>query len=80
MATNQPKIFTTADATENFTEIAKIADQDGQVYLYENGKPKYRLVDVDQNPEIEMTEEEKIDFVTARILREYRGAFEELAK
>ena len=30
--------------------------------------------------ELEMTEEEKIDFVTARILREHRAAFEVLAK
>ncbi len=28
----------------------------------------------------EMTEDEKIDFVAARILKEYRRAFEELAK
>ena len=28
----------------------------------------------------EMTEDEKIDFIAARILKEYRRAFEELAK
>ena len=33
-----------------------------------------------QNPEIEMTDDEKIDFVAARVLKEYRRAFEELAK
>lgn len=30
--------------------------------------------------EIEMTDDEKIDFVAQRILREHRAAFEELAK
>ena len=30
--------------------------------------------------QIDMTEDEKIDFVAARILREHKAAFEELAK
>ena len=30
--------------------------------------------------QIEMTEDEKLEFVAARILREHRAAFEELAK
>lgn len=31
-------------------------------------------------PQIEMTEDEKLDLVAARILREHKAAFEELAK
>ena len=45
-----------------------------------NNKPKYKLVDIEQEVEIQMTDDEKIDFVAARILNEYRKAFEELAK
>jgi hypothetical protein len=37
-------------------------------------------VDLEQDTEIEMTTDEKIDFVSARILKKYRKAFEELAK
>ena len=36
--------------------------------------------DLEQEPEIEMTDDEKIDFVAARILKKYHKAFEELAK
>ena len=35
---------------------------------------------VDNDTTIEMTDDEKIDFVAARILKRYRRAFEELAK
>jgi antitoxin Phd len=38
------------------------------------------LVDIENEAEIEMTDDEKIDFVAARILNLYRPAFEELAK
>lgn len=51
--------------------------------LYENGipfdvaRPKTERRDDDG---IEMSDDEKIDFVAQRILREHRSAFEELAK
>ena len=48
--------------------------------IFKNNKPKYKLVDIEQDSEIQMTDDEKIDFVAARILKEYRKAFEELAK
>ncbi len=57
-----------------------MADKNGVIYIFKNNKPKYKLVDLENNTAIEMTDEEKIDFVAARILREYRENFEELAK
>jgi antitoxin Phd len=38
------------------------------------------LIDLENSPMIEMTEDEKIDFVAARILKKYKPAFLELAK
>ena len=49
-------------------------------FTFKNNKPKYILLDIESNPIIEMTDDEKIDFVAARILKKYRPAFEELAK
>jgi antitoxin Phd len=37
-------------------------------------------VDIESDTTIEMTDDEKIDFVAARVLKQYRRAFEELAK
>lgn len=48
--------------------------------VFKNNKPKLLVIDLDQEPQIEMTEDEKFEFVAARILREHRAAFEELAK
>jgi antitoxin Phd len=38
------------------------------------------VIDLDVEPQIEMTEDEKITFVAERILREHKAAFQELAK
>jgi antitoxin Phd len=39
-----------------------------------------QVIDLDKEPQIEMTEDVKLEFVAARILKEHRVAFEELAK
>ena len=48
--------------------------------VFKNNRPKYLLIDLDAEPQIEMTEDEKSDLVAARILREHKAAFEEPAK
>ena len=48
--------------------------------IFKNNRPKYMLIDLDTSPVVDMTEDEKIDFVAARVLKRYRAAFEELAK
>lgn len=37
-------------------------------------------MNIEETPIIEMTDDEKIDFVAARILKEHKAAFQELAK
>ncbi len=76
--TNQ--IVSISEANQNFSKVARMVDRNGEVYIFKNNKPKYRLVDLENDTTIEMTDDEKIDFVAARVLRQYRRAFEELAK
>ena len=74
------KIVSISEANQNFSRVARMADKHGELYIFKNNKPKYKLVDIEQDTTIEMTDDEKIDFVAARILKLYRSAFEELAK
>ena len=48
--------------------------------VFKHNRPKLLVIDLDTEPQIEMTEDEKIRFVADRILREHKAAFEELAK
>ena len=74
------QIVSISEANQNFSKVARMVERNGEVYIFKNNKPKYRLVDIENDNTIEMTDDEKIDFVAARILRKYRRAFEELAK
>ena len=73
-------IVTATEANQNFSKVAKLAEKRGHVVVFKNNRPKLLVIDLDTAPQIEMTEDEKLDFVAARILREHRAAFEELAK
>ena len=73
-------IVSATEANQNFSRVARIADAHGQAVIFKNNRPKYILVDVDSTPYFEMTDDEKIDVVAARILKEHRAAFEKLAK
>ena len=80
MTIDTSAIVTATEANQNFSKVAKIAEKKGCVVVFKNNRPKLLVIDLDAEPQIDMTEDEKLDFVAARILREHRSAFEELAK
>lgn len=73
-------IVSVTEANQNFSRVTRIAEKNGQAVIFKNNKPKYMVIDLDNAPYLELTDDEKIDIVAARILKRFRPAFEELAK
>lgn len=73
-------IISVSEANRNFSQVTRIAEKNGQAVIFKNNKPKYLLVELDVSPMIDMTDDEKIDVMAARILKKYKPAFLELAK
>ena len=80
MTIDTKTIVSVTEANQNFSRVTRIAENNGQAVIFKNNKPKYMLVDLDVSPMIDMTDDEKIDVVAARILKKYKPAFMELAK
>ena len=80
MMIDTKSIVTATEANQNFSKVARIADSQGQAVIFKNNKPKYLLIDMESNSYFELTDDEKIDIVAARIMKRHRAAFEELAK
>ena len=80
MTVDTSAIVTVTEADQNFSHVAKMAEEKGHIVIFKNDRPKLLVIDLDTEPQIEMSEDEKLEFVAARILREHRAAFEELAK
>ena len=73
-------IVTATEANQNFSKVARLAESKGHVVVFKNNRPKLLVIDLDTEPQIEMSDDEKFEFVAARILKEHKAAFEELAK
>ena len=73
-------IVSATEASQNFSRVTRIAEKNGQAVIFKNNRPKYVLIDLDNSSMIDMTDDEKIDVVAARILQRFKPAFMELAK
>jgi antitoxin Phd len=80
MTIKNNQILTTEGANQNFAEAAKTAEKNGSAVIFKDNRPRYMLIDLAQNPVMDLTDDEKIDVVAKRVLERYRSAFEELAK
>ena len=80
MQINTNAIVSVTEANQNFSRVSRIAEKNGQAVIFKNNRPKYMLIDLESNPMLELTDDEKIDIVAARILKRFKPAFEELAK
>ena len=80
MLIDSSTIVSVTEANQNFSRVTRIADSKGEVIIFKNNRPKYRLIDLDTSPMIEMSDDEKIQFVARRILDRFKPAFSELAK
>ena len=73
-------IVSVTEANQNFSRVTRIAEKSGQAVIFKNNRPKFLLIDMEHSPVLELTDDEKIDIVAARIRNRFRPAFEELAK
>ena len=80
MMINTNAIVSMTEANQNFSRVVRIAESNGQAVVFKNNKPRFLLIDMERTPLLDMTDDEKIDMVAARIMKKYKPAFEELAK
>ncbi|MBO4421794.1 MAG: type II toxin-antitoxin system Phd/YefM family antitoxin [Clostridia bacterium] len=82
------KIVSISEANQNFSKTARLADKLGEVFIFKNNRPKYRLVVIDEDESVMPSEpedgaEEMSEKKVARILgvlKKYRKGFEELLR
>ena len=74
-------MFSMTQANQNFSAVARSVDRNGEAVVLKNNKPKYLVIDMDNDDFIlDLTDDEKIDIVAKRVLERYLPAFKELAK
>ena len=70
-----------SEASEDFSRVIDLVESYGRIVILENNNPKYLLIDLEQESLIyDLTDEEKLEIASKRILRQHKPAFEDLAK
>ena len=73
-------ITTMTEANQNFSKVAKVAENNGRAVIFKNTKPKFLLVDIDSESFFELTDDEKIEIAAKRVMKRFKPALKELAK
>lgn len=80
MHINTETITTMTEANQNFSKVARIAENNGQTVIFKNNKPKFLVIDMESGSYFDITDDEKIDVAAKRIMQRFKPALEELAK
>ena len=74
-------IVSVSEANKNFSRVARVADSNGRAVIFKNNRPKYLMIDLEQESMLyHLTDEEMLEIASKRILRQFKPAYEELAK
>ena len=95
MSFTTDKIVSISEANQNFSRTARLADKLGEVYIFKNNKPKYRLTVIDGDEELAIEPETdaeaeadvEVDEVSEKkltrllsVVKKYPKAFKELLR
>ena len=72
-------LMSITDANKNFSNVVRYVENNGDVIILKNNRPKYIVSKID-NKRPYMSEDDMIELIARRILSEHKHAFEELAK
>ena len=50
-------IVSVSEANQNFSRVTRIAEKNGQAVIFKNNRPKYMVIDLDNSPIIDMTDD-----------------------
>ena len=75
MVLKTSQMVSMSEAKQDFGRVTKIVDKNGQAVVIKNNKPRYIIIDIEKSPVIQMSDDEKIDFVAKRIMERHKAAF-----
>ena len=74
-------IVSISEASSDFACVMHMVDSYGRVVILKDNRPKYLLIDLEQETLIyNLTNEEKLEIASKRIMKQYRPDFEEFSK
>ena len=80
MMVNTNAMVSISEANQNFSRIARMADENGSVVIMKNNAPRYLLIEFSQAEAMQTASDDDVLSVSARLIQQNREAYGELAK
>lgn len=79
MLVNTNTMISITEANQNFSRVARLADEHGTAVILKNNVPRYLLIDLSRSQD-EVAADEDVRTVSERLIRRNMEAYGELAK
>ena len=80
MVVDTKNLVSITEASQNFSRVARLVDENGVAVILKNNVPRYVLVEYSQVENEQTAEDEDVMAVSRRLIAKNRRAYEELAK
>ena len=80
MNVNTENLVSITEANQNFSRVARMADEKGPVVILKNNTPRYLLVEFNNAEQEQLANDEDVLAVSKRLIAKNRKAYEVLAK
>ena len=80
MTVNTDATVSISEAVQDFSRVARLADEKGAVVIMQNNAPRYWLIDIRRAEGVETASDEDVLSVSSQLIKRNRTAYEVLAK
>ena len=80
MMVNTNAMVSISEANQNFSRVARMADENGSVVILKNNAPRYLLMEFSQAEAMQTASDDDVLSISARLIQKNREAYGELAK
>ena len=80
MMISTDNMISISEANQNFSKVARLVDQTGQVVILKNNVPRYLVIEFSQAEAEQLADDEDVRSLSKRLIEKNRKAYEELAK
>ncbi len=80
MTINTDNLVSITEANQNFSRVARLADEKGSVVILKNNAPRYLLIEFNAAEQMQDAADDDVLTISRRLMEQNKVAYEELGK
>ena len=80
MTINTNTLVSITEATQNFSKVARLVDENGSAVILKNNVPRYIIMEFSEAEKLTAAQDEDVEAVSRRLIEKNLEAYRELAK